>query len=311
MTPSKGHVMVDRFGRKVWDLRISLTQECNMSCFFCHREGEEDPLGKRLEADEVDLILEIAASLGFRTVKFTGGEPLMHPEIVRIVSRASKLMDEVSLTTNGYFLEAMAQELRKSGLARVNISLHSLNRETFRRITGIDGLERVLRGIAAARRAQLDPVKLNMVVLNGLNSSEVEDMMEFAAARGLILRLIELIPLSNGRSSWKSHSSLKETENMLQGRALSTGSARFNNRPIYTVMTDHGKVDVELVRSVANPEFCANCHRLRVTSDGRLKPCLMRNDNLVDLRPALENRDEESIRQAFIAAVNAREPYWR
>ena len=312
MLRARQEAMVDRFGRRITDLRISLTQRCNMNCFFCHREGEADGHGQsELGAEHVYSILEVAASLGIETVKFTGGEPLMHPDLVKIVSHASHLMREVSLTTNGYFLEEMSDDLRRSGLDRVNVSLHSLDRNTFQRITGIDGVERVLSGIASAVQAGLRPVKINMVVLNGINSSEVEAMMEFAAGSGTSLRLIELIPLANGKSYWSNHDALKAIEKRLRADAVSVRSARLNQRPLYTVMTEKGMVEVELVRSVENPAFCASCSRLRVTSDAKLKPCLMRNDNLVDIRPALTRGDREAVRRAFLEAVRLREPYWR
>jgi len=312
MPRARREAMVDRFGRRITDLRISLTQRCNMNCFFCHREGEADTLGQsELEAEHVYSILEVAASLGIETAKFTGGEPLVHPDLMKIVSRASQLMREVSLTTNGYFLEEMSDDLRRSGLHRVNVSLHSLDRHTFQRITGIDGVGRVLSGIASAVQAGLRPVKINMVVLNGINSSEVEAMMEFAADSGTSLRLIELIPLASGQSYWSNHDALKSVERRLRRDAVSVKSARLNERPLYTVPTEKGMVEVELVRSVGNPAFCANCSRLRVTSDAKLKPCLMRNDNLVDIRPALSRGDREAVRQGFWQAVRLREPFWR
>jgi len=300
----------DAYGRPVDNLRMAITQNCNMSCFFCHREGEAT-VANEMNLGEIRRIVRTAAGLGIRRLKITGGEPLVHPQILDIVSFASGEMEEVSMTTNGLLLEEYASPLKEAGLDRVNVSLHSLQRERFKRITGIDGLERVVRGIRRARDAGLLPVKLNTVVLDGLNTDEIDELISFAGRMRVFLRLIEFLPLGRARSAARYHANLDGIEADLRKRAIGFKVVSLNHRPQFTIATKEGPVEVELVKPSHNREFCANCTRLRVTSDGKLKPCLMRDDNLVDTR---SNADEKSsdgdMVEAFREAVARRKPFW-
>jgi cyclic pyranopterin phosphate synthase len=306
----KQQLLHDAFGRPVNNLRISLTQRCNFKCFFCHREGEQNA-SEELSAEEIGRLVEVASSLGMRSVKLTGGEPLLREDIVDIVSSIAPHVDEVSMTTNGTLLKEYAKDLHRAGLRRVNISLHSLDPETFKRVTESNALDDVKNGIWAAVDCGLEPVKLNMVVLEGLNDMEIPKMIEFSKTCGAILQLIEFQPIQAGTEPyWQSlYHDLRGIENTLEANSLKIQVRELQRRKQYYLK---GGEVVEVVRPMHNTDFCRYCTRLRVTSDGKLKPCLMRNDNLVDVLQLLrEGSKPEALETAFKEAVSRREPYWR
>jgi len=301
--------LMDSHGRSINSLRISLTQRCNFNCFFCHREGESNPHGE-MTADEIEGVAAVASELGIRRFKLTGGEPLLREDIVEVVGRIAMYADEVSMTTNGSLLAEKAARLREAGLKRVNVSLHSARPEAFRRITGRDALSTVKRGVAAAIGSGLKPVKLNMVVLNGINSGEIPDMIEFSRGAGAILQLIEFQPLQQEARDWsRFHYDLRPVEEMLEARSAEVHERALHRRRQYHLV---GGGVVEVVRPMHNSRFCRFCTRLRVTSDGRLKPCLMRDDNLVEAVSLLRGGEPPAaLARAFGEAVARREPYWR
>jgi len=303
----------DNCGRPLLNLRISVTQRCNNRCSYCHREGEvqlANVSAERMTIQEIVRIARIAVSLGISRIKLTGGEPLMRqdlPEIVREISKLPGLKD-LSLTTNGLLLvDGAAKRLYDSGLKRVNISLPSLNAETYRRLTG-GNLEQALGGVQAAIEAGLNPVKLNMVILKDVNVGDIPDMIEYAAKNGVILQLIELDPINVSDKYYSTHHrNLEEIEKMLQQKAVEVEKRPFmHNRLIYHL----SNVNVEVVHPIENSDFCMHCTRMRVTSDGKLKPCLMRNDNLTDiLTPLREGASDEQLKQLFVKANQLREPF--
>ena len=300
--------LVDPFGRPINSLRISLTQRCNFNCFFCHHEGEHGS-GDELTVDEVERIVKIAAEQGVRKVKLTGGEPLVRKDIVEIVERVNPLVDEVSMTTNASRLEELAKPLKKAGLARVNISLHTLCPESFEEITG-NGKEQVTRGIEAAVKAGLNPVKLNMVVMKGVNHTEIEEMIDYSRKVGATLQLIEFQELEDGVEHYgKYHYDLVPIEEMLEKRSEKVVEREMHLRKIIH-LRDGGRVEV--VRPMHNSKFCAYCTRIRVTSDGKLKSCLMRDDNHVPFVSLMrEGASQQEILEAFKKAVDRRIPFWR
>jgi cyclic pyranopterin phosphate synthase len=291
-------ILKDPYNRPVSNLRISLTSKCNLSCIYCHAEGETSPK-EQMSAGEIREILRVAAGFDIRSVKFTGGEPTLRTDLPEIISSIPAGM-ESSMTTNGTMLADIAADLKHAGLARVNVSLDSLNRETYRKITGKDRLPDVLCGIDSALDAGLVPVKLNMVVLRGINDHEVEDFLAYIRGnRNLILQLIELMQFND----CNYHGDLDGLEGSLAKRATQILTRRMHHRKKYCL----DGAEVEVVRPLHNTEFCAFCNRLRVTSDGKLKPCLLRNDNLVDIRGT---RGKE-LEDLFCEAVRKREPYYR
>ena len=307
-------VLIDKCGRPLLNLRISITQRCNLRCDYCHKEGEEigscsRGTAEEMAVDEIVRVAKIALGLGIDRIKLTGGEPLMRKglcEIVRGIADVRGLRD-LSLTTNGNLLGFQAQELRAGGLKRVNISLPTLEADVYRKLTG-GRIEDALEGVKAAVDAGLYPVKLNMVILKGVNEEAVPEMMNFARQTGTILQLIELDPINVSNAYFSVHHEfLDENEDMLRQKAVKIETRRFmHNRRIYHLPD----VTVEVVHPTENSEFCQHCTRLRVTSDGKLKTCLMRNDNLVDvLTPLRQGASDEELRALFVRANQLREPY--
>jgi len=291
-------ILKDSYNRPVSNLRISLTPRCNLSCIYCHAEGERSPSDSMTVA-EIAEILRVAGKFGIRQVKFTGGEPLLRPDLPEILRAVPRTM-ECSLTTNGTLLAGCAGDLKEAGLSRVNVSLDSLNHETYKRITGSDRLSDVIEGIDAALAAGLRPIKLNMVVLSGINESEVEDFITFVRGRrDLILQLIELMHFSG----CSAHGDLEILEQKIAQRSKTILTRRMHHRKKYCLDGS----EVEVVRPLHNTEFCAFCNRLRVTSDGKLKPCLLRADNHVDIR----GRSGRELEDLFLEAAQKREPFYK
>jgi cyclic pyranopterin phosphate synthase len=304
--------LIDQYGRPLLNLRIAVTPRCNLRCDYCHKEGEECSINKvseEMTAEEIVRIARIAVELGINRIKLTGGEPLMRRDLCEIVKGIAAIpgVKDLSMTTNGSMLGARACELRECGLKRVNISLPTLNGEVYHKLT--EGrIESVLEGVKAAVEAGFQPVKLNMVVLNGVNVAAVPEMMDFARQTGTILQLIELDPVNVDDTYFSVyHNFLDAHEEMLRQKAVKVETRRFmNNRHIYYLPD----VTVEVVHPTENSEFCAHCTRLRVTSDGKLKTCLMRNDNLVDvLTPMRRGASDEELKELFVRANQLREPY--
>ena len=305
MTPP----LTDPFNRPVTSLRISLTKICNFNCFFCHQEGQHDA-GPEMLPEEIETIVEVASSLGIDKIKLTGGEPLLRDDLLDIVQRITPIIPNLSMTTNAALLSEKACELKEAGLQRVNISLHSLKPELFEKITCINSYESVEKGIKSALDCGLNPVKLNMVVMKGLNHDEIPEMMEFAKKTNTILQLIEFQELENGVEPYEElHYDLKPVEKMLESKAVKIHEREMHRRKQYHL---EGGGMVEVVRPMHNTRFCANCNRLRLTSDGFLKPCLMREDNHVDIISLVRNgAPKKSLIDAFKEAVSYREPFWR
>jgi len=291
------NLMVDRYGRKVTGLRIALTPRCNLKCIYCHHEGEIDPQ-REIPAEMAINAARAAADLGVRSLKFTGGEPLLRQDLASLISQMPQELD-ISLTTNGIFLAEQAQDLAEAGLDRLNISLDSLKPGTYRAITGgrKGDLERVLAGIDAAKGAGLEPIKLNVVVLKK-NEPQIPDLIEFSRQKGMILQLIELLDLRGLGIS----GDIERIERGLQEWADRITMREMHRRKKYFI----DGAEVEVVRPMDNTEFCAHCTRLRITSDGKIKPCLLRSNNLIDIGTC----DREKIKELLQKANDLREPYF-
>jgi len=261
-----------------------------------------------MSPQEIEKIVEVGTEFGIRKIKLTGGEPLVREDIVDIVAATTKpKIEEVSMTTNGTLLAKIAAELADAGLNRVNISLDTLDETTYERITGRKLLHEVLEGIDAALAADLTPVKLNMVLLAGVNEREVERMIAYTSERGIIVQLIELLD-AGGKSFTTYHRNLDDIEQSLRERAVAVRTRRSMQARRKYILPGG---EVEVVKPMHNSEFCMHCTRLRLTSDGHLKPCLMRNGNLVDLLPHIGAGDLEGARKAFAEAIARREPYFK
>ena len=305
-------VLIDSCGRPLLNLRVAITRRCNLHCQFCHLEGEErcaENFAGEMAVDEIVRIVRVAVGLGISRVKLTGGEPLMRKDITEIVKGIATIpgLADLSMTTNGNMLSSLAEELHANGLKRVNISLPTLNGEVYNKLTG-GRLEDVLEGIEVAVQVGLYPVKLNMLILKGVNDDAVPEMITFARETGTILQLIELEPLNiSGAYYSVHHKSLDEYEEILKQKAAKVETRKYmQSRRIYYL----ADATVEVVHPIENTDFCMRCTRLRVTSDGKLKPCLMRSNNLVDILTPMRNgaKDQELI-ELFELANQKRQPY--
>jgi len=300
-----------------------VTDECNYRCFFCHIEG--DPIGSprplglgrhSMAPHDYYVVARAARALGIRSFKVTGGEPLVRRDIVEVIRSikegAGNAVD-MSMTTNGYLLAVYARALREAGLERINVSLHSLNRERYKAITGVDGLDAVLKGLDEALRVGLK-VKVNVTVTK-INKDDVWDVISYASSRGFRVQLIELQPVNEGLKIFKQqHVSLAEIERRLLGIGAKVRLRDLHNRPIY-VLPDG--TEVEVVKPYDNPAFCAGCTRVRLLADGTLTPCInYRGPGVNLLRRIRGLPDDEAVEEAkrALMEVNSlRRPYymWR
>jgi len=296
---------VDKHGRKVKSLRISLTNRCNLNCIYCHGEGETDHTNINNIKDEITpetirVLTDVAVKHGVDKVKFSGGEPLLRRDLPEILTELPPLRD-VSLTTNGTLLSTRADDLADSGLDRVNISLDTLHPLIYDRITRTTGYHnKVLNGIHAAVCAGLTPIKINMVLLRGINDNEIAEMVAFVKCYNgcVILQLIELMDFQN-TSSYRVN--IDKIQQELERQASHTKVRIMHRRKKYYI----NGAEVELVRPVDNTEFCQNCNRLRVTPESKLKTCLLRDDDLVDIT----NKTPLEVEQLMIQTIQKREPY--
>jgi len=275
-------------------------------------EGEEKPCGNtktEMTVDEIVHIARIAVNIGISKVKLTGGEPLVRKDILQIVKGLSEIqgLADLSMTTNGSLLAPLAKELHASGLKRVNISLPTLNAETYNKLT--DGrVQDVLEGVKTAVEVGFDPVKLNVLILKGINDYDFAQLLDFSRETGAILQLIELEPINISKEYYvANHKALDEYEEMLNQKAVKVETRQhMQNRRIYHLPD----VKVEVIHPTENTEFCMHCTRLRVTSGGKLKPCLMRNNGLIDiLTPMRNGASNQQLTELFKLANQKRQPY--
>ncbi|MFE9203941.1 GTP 3',8-cyclase MoaA [Micromonospora sp. NPDC007230] len=290
--PTTDGVLVDRYGRVARDLRVSLTDKCNLRCTYCMpAEGLPWLSGPQLLTDDeiIRLIRVAVHRLGVTEVRFTGGEPLIRPGLVGIVSAVAALRPRprISLTTNGIGLARLAPALRAAGLDRVNVSLDTVDRTRFAELTRRDRLDDVLAGLAGAAAAGLTPVKVNAVLMRGVNDDEAPTLLRFALAHGYELRFIEQMPL-DAQHGWDRSRMVTADQILANLRAefdLSTDPAERGASPAETWLVDGGPARVGVIASVTRP-FCGDCDRTRLTADGQVRACLFATEES-DLRGAL------------------------
>ena len=292
-------LLIDSQGRVLRDLRVSITDRCNFRCLYCLPETEAAqnfyrghwahlpnpapivqqwvPKAHILSFEEIERVVRLAVSLGIQKVRLTGGEPLLRHNVEDLVARIARIpgLTDLAMTTNGFLFPQKAQALRAAGLRRISFSLDSLDRDNFRKITGRDGLDEVLASIRLAQELGLHPVKVNAVIIRGLNDHEIEALADFARERNLSLRFIEFMPLDSARA-W-----LKEM--VVPGReVLARLQARFDLRPVAADNPSatakrwsfpDGRGEIGIIAPVSEP-FCGHCNRIRLTADGKIRTCL-------------------------------------
>jgi cyclic pyranopterin phosphate synthase len=286
-------MLADSFGRIATDLRVSLTDRCNLRCAYCMPPEGLDwlPAPEQLTDDEVVRLVRVGVErLGIREVRFTGGEPLLRRGLAGIVARTAELRPrpEISLTTNAIGLKRSAVALREAGLDRINVSLDTLRPETFRKLTRRDRLPDVIDGLAAAAQAGLTPVKVNAVLMRGLNDDEAPALLRFCLEHGYELRFIEQMPL-DAQHGWHRDEMVTAEEILAAlGREFTLtpdDPGKRGSAPAEAFVVDGGPARVGVIASVTRP-FCGNCDRVRLTADGQVRNCLFaRTEN--DLRGPL------------------------
>ncbi|WP_019590559.1 GTP 3',8-cyclase MoaA [Thioalkalivibrio sp. ALE20] len=299
--------LVDPFGRKIEYVRVSVTDRCDLRCFYCMPEGFRDFEVPEhwLTFDEIERVMAAFGRLGTRRVRLTGGEPLVRHNIPDLAARLNALpgIDDISLSTNAVRLAKHADALAAGGVGRINVSLDTLRPEVFKDVTG-GKLEKVLDGLMAAKRAGLDPIKINMVVMGGINDTEVGDMVDFCIEHGFTLRFIETMPVGDtGRAANEGHyvnlqdvrRDLEQRFELLPGVMPGGGPARY----VQVAGTD---IRIGFITPISQ-HFCDTCNRVRLSVDGTIHTCLG-NEHSLALRPRLRDgcsdaELEEAIREAI------------
>lgn len=297
--------LIDTFGRVATDLRVSLTDRCNLRCTYCMPEEGLPWLPREEVLTDTELLrlLRIAVErLGITDIRLTGGEPLLRPGLEELVGEIAQLRPRprLSMTTNGIGLAKRAAALKAAGLDRINVSLDTINRETFIRLARRDRLSHVLAGLAAAREAGLQPVKVNAVLLRGINEHEAPDLLQFCLDHGYHLRFIEQMPL-DAQHGWNRRDMVTAEEilSLLRTKfTLTPSPAKRGGAPAEQWLVDGGPQEVGVIASVTRP-FCAACERTRLTADGAVRSCLFSNDE-TDLRSLLRGgADDEEVAEAW------------
>jgi len=289
--PSDAPALIDGYGRRHDNLRISVTDRCNIRCYYCmpERDVQFVPREEILSFEEIERFARIAASLGIRKIRITGGEPLVRRDLPVLVERLAAIpgIEDLALTTNGLLLAEQAEALRRAGLRRLNVHLDTLDRERFRRITRRDEIARVLAGLEAARRAGFRDIKINAVAVKGLTEPDVVPLAHFGRGNGYQIRYIEFMPL-DAQGLWdRSRVLLMQDILDILGEEFGPLEAVPDadpRAPALEYRFRDGRGSVGFIASVSRP-FCLNCNRIRLTADGHLRYCLF----------ALEETDVKSL----------------
>jgi cyclic pyranopterin phosphate synthase len=303
-------MLVDPFGRAITYLRISLTDRCNLRCAYCMPAGGLDwlPQSNMLTDDEIVRIVRAAAGLGITKIRLTGGEPLVRPGVLELVNKISSIPEirDIGLTTNGILLEMMTHSLAKAGLKRVNISLDTLKPELFKRIARYGSFEQVWQGVLAAEHAGLTPIKLNAVIIRGVNDDEMLDLASLSLSHPWHVRFIELMPIGNAQdwgegfpSPQDRYLSVQEMRTRLEALGMVPANMDSDNGPARTFRIPGALGTIGFI-SPLGEHFCQNCNRLRLTADGKLRACLVMPGE-ISLREGL--RSSQPLDAFFLQAV--------
>jgi cyclic pyranopterin phosphate synthase len=304
----QANLLVDSHGRILRDLRVSITDRCNFRCLYCLPETEAaqnfyrgrwanlpdpapiahqwQPKSNLLTFEEIERTVRLAVSLGIQKIRLTGGEPLLRHDVEQLVARLAKIpgVTDLAMTSNGFLFPQKSRALRDAGLQRISFSLDSLDRENFKKITGRDGLDEVLESISLAQELGLHPVKVNAVIIRGINDHEIEALAEFARERNLIFRFIEFMPLDSARA-WQKELVVRGREILPRLQAHFSSSAATTHSGLLPVESENksetakrwkfsdGRGEIGIIAPVSEP-FCGHCNRLRLTADGKIRTCL-------------------------------------
>ncbi|WP_425615492.1 GTP 3',8-cyclase MoaA [Anatilimnocola sp. NA78] len=311
---SEREPLFDTLGRRHTSLRISVTDRCNIRCFYCMPEENVRfrPRHELLSFEEITRLTRVMASLGVNKLRLTGGEPLVRADLPKLVEQLSAVpgIDEIAMTTNGILLADQAQALKDAGLTRVNISLDAMTEETFRRISRRDGLDRVIAGIQAAKQVGFAPIRLNTVAIKGITEPEIPALARFARDEQMELRFIEFMPL-DADQHWASDQVLtgKEIRRQLEEAIgpLEPAARPDLSQPAMDFNYADGSGSVGFINPVSQP-FCGDCNRLRVTAEGQLRNCLFSTVEW-DAREVLRSSaSDDDLAQLIRDCVRAKKP---
>ncbi len=301
-------LLTDDFGRSINYIRLSVTDRCDLRCFYCMPEGFKDfeTPEQWLSFDEIERVIAAFGRLGVRRVRITGGEPLVRKGVSELAGRLTRLpgIDDLSLSTNAVQLAKHAGALRQGGVSRLNVSLDTLNAEKFAEITGGGKLQKVIDGLLAAKAEGFRPIKINMVAMKGVNDDEFESMLEFCMQHGFTLRLIETMPMGDtGRSALGQYISLQEVKERLTERYELVPAVMDGGGPARYMKPLGSDIKIGFITPMSQ-HFCETCNRVRLSVDGTLYMCLGQEHNY-PLRELLrEGISDEELEQHIIQAIN-------
>jgi len=297
--------LIDNFGREISYLRVSITDRCNYRCIYCQPEKPFSftPHQEILRYEEMVEIIEEAVKLGISKVRITGGEPLVRKGVLNFIRQLKKIkkLKDISLTTNGFFLDEYASKLKSAGLNRVNVSLDSLQEEKYRKITRGGSLEKVLKGIHSAIKAGLLPIKINTVVMKGVNDDEIDDFVKLTLKNKVNIRFIEFMPTTDKLINEYENSFisvLKIRDYLIKRHLLKPLKIYTNNGPAKYYQINGAKGTVGFITALSQ-HFCENCNRIRLTSDGKIRPCLFSNKE-IDLKSEIRNSEKLNINTPYL-----------
>lgn len=305
--------LTDCFNRKITSLRISVTDRCNFRCIYCMpSEGVEFlERSEILRFEEIKKLSQIAVRLGINKIRLTGGEPLVRNDISKLVKELSALegLDDLGLTTNGFRLSELAEELYTAGLRRINVSLDSLNPQKYARITRRDALDKVLEGLDVAKKCGFSPIKINVVAMRGFTEGEILSFARLARRESFRVRFIEFMPV-DADSNWKKLKIIQGSEIFNRIHAVyplepASDFSKSSTAKRYRFKDSSGEIGI--IASVSEP-FCQNCSRIRITADGKLRTCLFSTSETDLRKPLRSGASDQQIAQTVIKAVKNKEP---
>ena len=299
--------LIDSFGRTIEYVRLSVTDRCDLRCFYCLPKGFKDfeEPGEWLSFTEIERVIKAFGELGVRRIRITGGEPLVRKNIPELAHRLSRLpgIDDLSLSTNAVQLKRYATQLRRANVSRLNVSLDSLNPERFREITNGGKLEKVIDGLMAAKAAGFSPIKINTVLMQGINDDEAEDLVAFCIEHGFTLRFIETMPMGNtGRNASNHYINLQDVKQRLAQKYELIPGMMPGGGPARYVQVAGTDLRIGFITPLSQ-HFCETCNRVRLAADGTLYLCLGQSDK-VELRPLLRaGVSDAQLKQVIVDAI--------
>ena len=305
--------MKDIYHRKINYIRVSVTDRCNLRCIYCKPAKGFQQLARDqiLSYEEIIRLVQLTVSCGITKVRLTGGDPLVRKDIVKLVEAIVRLkkVEDVSLTTNGILLDQMASNLYQAGLRRINVSLDSLKKDNYQHITGRDGLELVLKGIEKARSVGFSPIKINTVVIKGINDDEILDLAKLSLDNPFHIRFIEFMPIGNDQlwreKKYLSCSKIKEyieAYKPLVRTAISGPHHSLNNGPAQMFEFEGASGKIGFISPLSN-HFCPTCNRIRLTADGKIRSCLFSDQEIDIKKPMRSGISDDKLKQLLIKSI--------